>query len=305
MMDWSQLTRHPDKARLYRDEPVCIEFGSHLDGAVGGTIDRLRDLTLLILKPEALRRHASGRVLDFLASHGYVPLASRQVWFHATTSHLLWRYQWTKATPDRMRLHCRMGRDAPSLLILLRSSSTVAVPASVRLWGLKGSTDGSRRSPDALRTVVGMSNRMIAFVHCPDEPADVVRDLGILWPSSDRAALFDAINSSRTGLSACGSVCAGAEALERQVARHTVDSTEVVGRHRRCPGGCGRIAVAVDQGEIWSLSDVEAGFGAPVDDRQRWDLFTLAAELIRHDAPGRTAVIAPESYQEVRAAWAS
>lgn len=50
-------------------------------------------------------------------------------------------------------------------------------------------TPAQRRTGE-LRAIVGGPNRMLSGVHIPDEPADVVRELGILFDGDARRALL-------------------------------------------------------------------------------------------------------------------
>ena len=67
---------------------------------------------------------------------------------------------------------------ADSLLVVVEDPNrTVAVPQSVRLWGFNGSAFAAEPQPHHLRTHLGINDRFFGYVHLPDEPADVVREL--------------------------------------------------------------------------------------------------------------------------------
>ena len=63
----------------------------------------------------------------------------------------------------------------------------------MKLWRMKGAALAERRTPEHLRTALRMHNRMLGFVHTPDEPADAVRELAILL---DEGALSRLLSES-------------------------------------------------------------------------------------------------------------
>ena len=60
------------------------------------------------------------------------------------------------------------------------------VPASVELTGLKGPTDPDARAPGQLRHLLGRYSYLLNLVHTPDEPADVLRELGAAEAAVER-----------------------------------------------------------------------------------------------------------------------
>ena len=53
----------------------------------------------------------------------------------------------------------------------------------------RGRAYPERRQPDSIRVALGAGNRMLTYVHTADEPADVARELGLLFDASARERL--------------------------------------------------------------------------------------------------------------------
>jgi nucleoside diphosphate kinase len=303
-LPWALLTRQARKAELFAAESQPREawFDLRDESGMDEAVRLLRRVTSILLKPEAMKRGLFEKVLEFARGHGYHPLSVRPVLLSPNTAHAIWRYQWNMATVDRIRLHLFVAEQTPSLLVMLEGTAS-KLPASVGLWGLKGSSRAVQRDSAHLRTVIGMTNRMIGFVHCPDEPADVLRELGILFSREERVALFRELRE-RLGRDNLAEVLAAARPLRAACEPHSVDPVEV---RRRLVGTPRheRIEELFRAGRRVRLADLERAFGARADPQANWDFIVLAAELIEHDLPGGRPFLDAQAYGEVATAWAS
>jgi len=303
--DWETLTKSRRKRALYAREPYLTEVWDELHARWGGeTNATLGRLAVVMLKPEALLRGVLGTIADYLVAHGLTPIAWRTVGLDADQCTTIWRYQWNKATDDRAALHVFVARQTPWLLVALRDDAPLAgVPAAVRLWGLKGPTDERVRTPDQLRSAIGMRNRMVGFVHTPDEPADVVREQGILLDSGERAdwqAELDAhLDATRTG-----ELLAAGDALHAAVGRHSIDADDVIERLTRTgTPALRRLALAARVGARRPLAEVRAAFGELDDTQTTWDYVVLASELIEHDRALLRPILDPGDQRAVQDEW--
>jgi hypothetical protein len=78
-----------------------------------------------------------------------------------------------------------------SLLVLLRDDHAIRrVPASVRLQMLKGPSFPQRQAKHHLRRVLRSWSRLLKFIHTPDEPVDLLREIGILFDEVGRRTLM-------------------------------------------------------------------------------------------------------------------
>ena len=154
--------------------------------------DQLWRLATLIAKPECVYTRQLRVVLDYLAEHRFGVVASRPIRFDACSVREMWKYHWRAATQDRRSLAADLLSMGESMfLVVVDQTDPGRVPASVRLSALKGSTLAEQRLPGQLRTVLEAQGRMLNFVHTADDPADVVRELGLLFGEGEHEALFE------------------------------------------------------------------------------------------------------------------
>jgi hypothetical protein len=90
----------------------------------------------------------------------------------------LWYFQWNLATAYRRRIADLFTMTVPALLLVIRKDGTDR-PVSTLLTELKGPTDPGRRRPGELRYELGRFSFLLNLVHTADEPADVIRELGL------------------------------------------------------------------------------------------------------------------------------
>lgn len=286
LLPW--LTRDPAKQAFYRHDPyVRIALGE-LE-ALQPDMQIVANRAGILFKPDAVARRLVEPALALLAGHGFAPIAAKTVVLDGPRSQALWWYQWNRASVDRLRLAELFGCRSPSLLVMLEAPSA-ELPATVRLSALKGPADHDRRRPDQLRAVMGMRNRMLSLVHCPDEPADLVRDLAILLPPAERPAFWQTL----LGRGGAGSDPVWlAQALYTAYPAHALDPNEV--RRRR---GLEQVGASAPM----ALERFAAEFG-PVGPSDQWDFITLAAEVIEHHVSGVEPLLSSMNFEPLAAAW--
>lgn len=283
------LTRDVRKRALYAGDPFMRVALAEAQ-EVGLESDAVAARASILFKPDAVARRLVEPALAHVARRGFEPFWAEPVVLDAARSHALWWYQWNRATPDRLRLAELFGQQGPSLLVLLRSRPA-ALPATVRLSALKGPADRERRQPSHLREQLGMRNRMLSLIHCPDEPADLIRDLTILLPPDRRMVLWKRLfqDSARKD-----NLSMAIAALYAESVAHDLDPSEVC--HRR------HIDPAILQRKF-RLDDYAELFGPTSTDGDTWDFITTAAEVIDHILPNVDPLLSSMDYQACSAAW--
>ncbi|WP_431973615.1 nucleoside-diphosphate kinase [Micromonospora haikouensis] len=222
-VDWPALSRIPEKIEYYRHDIYLREALAELTERFGADLpDVLWRSTLLLVRPEGLRSGRLPAVLEFLDHHGFAVVAARTVAFDRLQAREMWRYQHTLASIDRLAVTDQILVGNPSLVLLLRARTSGALPASVELCTLKGPADPARRRPDTLRSLLDQPNLMFSLIHCADEPADLARELGIMFDSAARRELIAALD--RQGLDPAGQAALDAAAAAPPVA-YTLDDT--------------------------------------------------------------------------------
>lgn len=298
------LTVQRRKADLYASEFVADEAWQALLDTFGAALPEfVYGYTFLIIKPEAIARRLTDVALQFVLRQGYIPIAHTQVVIGRAAANAIWRFQWNAATPDRVRLTHRVNAKANSLFVLLRGPTDAAVPGSVKLWALKGSAHPERRAPHHLRTWMQMHNRMLGFVHCPDEPADLVRELGILFDYEQLRPFLEAC--AREHASDRHELRRSITALEDTSEQHSVHPAEVLQRLAQTGSIPAAMQQAIAQRTKMSLGELRAAFSAAAVDPDSWDALTVCAELICHDRDGVGPLLDARSMSDVFDTWSS
>lgn len=302
------LTVQEAKAQAYRSDFVSDQAWEGLCQVWGDQVcDFVYDYSFVLIKPEAIARRSSRTVLLFLMEMGLVPVAVAQARVDRNAAHLIWRFQWNAATVDRVRLTNMVNAQSASILILVRDAAPCSVPTSVKLWGMKGSAHADRRSKQHLRTLLHMHNRMLGFVHTPDEPADLVRDLSILLDGPTLHALMhECVTAvSRPTADLAASAYAQVQRIEAASLQNEVDPDRSLDRLELALGGqtdeLSAVKNALANRTKMPLNVILGAIDAK--NTQTWDVLTIACELIQHDRSGVNPLIDARAVSEVTSQW--
>ncbi|MFN3249408.1 hypothetical protein [Roseibium album] len=185
---WEYLTQDPSKVRYYGSETYFRE-GLHSTMQVLGAClyHTLHRHTAIVFKPDAVVARKILPALEFLKKHNFDPVFAYSFRYDRLSLREDWRYQLNQLSLERMRLNTLLAQMGDSLLVMLRDSEADRkVPASVRLQLMKGPSFPEQQTPKHLRFVLGSWSRLLKFVHTPDEPADLIREFGILFEDEER-----------------------------------------------------------------------------------------------------------------------
>lgn len=184
-----RLTTVGEKLEWYGFDPYfrdgCDDARAIMDG--GGKID-LWNTSFLVFRPDAIVTRSVGRAIDLLLEEGFSILRMQEFQYTHLSVRECWRYQHNVNTRDRIAAMDLLMTATPSLLCLLRTQcDDDDLPASARLKALKGPSAPEKRRPGQLRYEMGAPQAsMFTFVHAPDEPADLLRELAIFLDPSRR-----------------------------------------------------------------------------------------------------------------------
>ncbi|MEU4062668.1 hypothetical protein AB0F25_09575 [Streptomyces wedmorensis] len=281
-----RLSRVALKRELYAGDPYYRDAWDDLRAMRGvgpDTLDVLHRATPLVLRPDALAARGGTALLAAARAAGFVPVAWETFAFDRHTTRELWRYQLNIATRERIDVMDMVMPKGKSLYVLLRDERPSAVPASTRLSTLKGPSRPEDREPHHLRYLAGPAQAsVLTYVHVSDEPADLVRELGIFFDRPQRRELITALDGTADVtdevLAALRDVEAGADAadllFEPALARLSgrlggrADTAELATLLRRIGSGDSR-----DWQAVLALAD-HLGIELP-----HWDRVAIAAEL--------------------------
>ena len=263
------LTGLDAKRAAYAADTYFVEAYQDAVAVHGAGADEFaRAHTGLLLKPEALAARKGGTTLGWLRSEGFDVVSARAVRLDRHTIRALWRYHWNAVTRDHKEVVDRLCGSAPSCYLLVRA------PAEV-LSARKGPARVARRAPGQLRRVLGDLNTLLNHVHSPDEPADFLRELAVLFDGPARRAVLAASPND------VARVVAEAEA---SVPRAEADLASTARRLRaRAGAGVDGLYEAAARGDTRTWSEIAGALGEAAES---FDAAVLGTYLVRSEEPG-------------------
>jgi hypothetical protein len=304
---WCTLTAMAEKASWYAQESFFRESLADLQLVLGNELEyHLQRTAILTIRPDGIAGRRVEAVVRFIVEHGFRIVHVEHVRYTPITARELWRYQWNRATLDRLILLDLICRQGPGLILVLRDDiDQHGVPATVRLWSLKGSAVAEKRDGRKLRDVCMAPNRVLTLLHAADEPIDLVREMGVLLSTFRRlewAKIF-----------ACVKHDPHAEAIKAMaMARSLYASTTAVDFN--ADAALARMWAAVADSApdaqpidlraklLHELSQVSTGHyfrlrawliaaEDVLESFDPWDIITAASFAIEHNIPGATSMV--------------
>jgi nucleoside diphosphate kinase len=184
------LSRSEDKLALYAADTYFRESWEDLSEVAGAAAaDVAAELATITLKPDALAGRVLRPTFRWLASEGFSLVTAEMLVFDRHTIRATWVYTWNVATRDRKDVVDILLGMSPSLVLVLRGPAG-HIPPSTRLSERKGPAVPERRVPGQLRHGLGNYSTLLNFVHTADEPADLIRELGVYFPAEVRRRIY-------------------------------------------------------------------------------------------------------------------
>jgi nucleoside diphosphate kinase len=192
-MQIDALTADPAKQAAFTADTYFQESAGLLAACTDDPVGFSRQHALLLLKPDAVAARALLPAIDWLADNGFRIVADAPVRLTRHMARALWYFSWDVATPYRRWLADLMLPTTDSLMLLVRADPArhgATGPASVLLTAAKGPTNPDARSPGQLRYLLGRYCYLLNLAHTADEPADVLRELGVCFDDATLAELY-------------------------------------------------------------------------------------------------------------------
>ena len=170
-VNWRALTHCGSKIKHYEQETFNEISWQCLKSVKGNNTEKfLNQYTYIYIKEEVFRKRLFERIIHYLSVNEFSIVSDIKLPLGRMESHCLWRYQWNAASADRIRLTELIYANSTGHLLILRDNLWSGfIPASTRLYTLKGSSKfPEMRTERHIRTLVGMRNRVMTFIHCPD-----------------------------------------------------------------------------------------------------------------------------------------
>lgn len=195
---WKQLTIFGQKKTYFTKETYFRESWHDGYGCHGLELTNiLRRIALVTIKPEALIARKAIKTVELLEKNGFDPIHAERIRYDRLTIREVWRYQFNEATIDRMELVDNLYGLGDGLMIFFVDRAPLPMPASARLHKLKGASEARLRSAESLRSQLEIPNGVIRFLHVPDEPADIVRELGIFFTRRQRSLIYQQLGKNQ------------------------------------------------------------------------------------------------------------
>ena len=258
-----RLTTVDEKLELYGFDPYfrdgCDDVRFMMDS--GHKVDLWRH-TFVVFRPDAVVTRSVSRGIDVLLNNGFSVLHIYEFQYTHLSVRECWRYQNNINTRDRLAAMDLLMSSTPSLLCLLRTDcDNDDLPATARLKILKGPSKPEHRRPGQLRYEMGgAQSPMLTFVHAPDEPADLLRELGIFLDPTRRLHAYGFLAGEPERLTKEEVKSIVADIYARTPA-HDLDATSVLAvlqQRARTPTS---LLVDIDRGVPRALSETLAQLG--------------------------------------------
>jgi nucleoside diphosphate kinase len=178
----SWLSCDPRKCTIYQDDLYFWDGWAAFETACPGELNEalLRHLTFVLIKPEAIVGRRIDPILDFLRARGFRVAGAWPVHLSRHAVRALWGYQ-INSVPIAWVHSLELGITSGELFLvgLTHPLEHGEASTAAELLRLSKGTS-SRPGGDTLRDRLICPARLLSFVHAPDEPADVIRELAIV-----------------------------------------------------------------------------------------------------------------------------
>lgn len=186
------LTHDEGKIAHYRDDPYFWEGrASYLASGPVGEV--LKHLTFLLVKPETIVGRRVAPILEFLRSGGYRIIGTWPVRMGRHEARGLWRYSLNTVPIAHIRALEMLVTAGELFLVGLDHQLTCGAASAAELLSRGKGSSAHLDADGTLRERLGCPALMLNFVHAPDEPADVLRELAVLCDAPRQEQIIAAL----------------------------------------------------------------------------------------------------------------
>ncbi|MEV6690289.1 hypothetical protein AB0M35_02260 [Micromonospora sp. NPDC051196] len=197
------LSRIERKRELFAIDPYYRDAVADVVDVWGSLEAAVTDLyrcVPVVFRADAVVAGRLPQLVEILRGYGLTPVDAEIFRFDRRTTREVWRYQLNIATRDRLDVMDMIMPAADSLYVLFRHhAASSPVPSTVELNGIRGPSRPESRRANELRSLAGPAQEsVLTYVHMADEPADVLRELSVLF---DRGTRLRMLSGLRAGTS--------------------------------------------------------------------------------------------------------
>jgi nucleoside diphosphate kinase len=176
----------------YCDDPYYWEgWTSYLAAGPEGEV--LRHLTFLLVKPETIAGRRVASILEFLRSGGYRIIGTWPVRMGRNEARGLWRYTLNMLPIAHIRALEMLVTAGELFLVGLHHPLALGEASAADLLSRSKGSSAHPEARGTLRERLGRPALMLNFVHAPDEPADVLRELAVLCEAPEQELIIAAL----------------------------------------------------------------------------------------------------------------
>ncbi len=288
--EWERLTVVPGKRDAFLEDLYFRESWAELAGHFGGRLmPLLGSVAIMNVKPDAVVGRRMKPILEFVTRHGLLPIgcAAFQLTRHSMRD--LWRYDWNVYPVDRLAFSTLWYTEVDILMFVLQDLRPQgSLPASVRLAKLKGTSVPEKRTAGDMRTVLRPPNRFLNFVHVADEPADIVRELGIFFDRPERQALLRDVEK-HLGVDRTADVLAAIDRIEARYPAHDLDFEASLQRLEKASAvsteSAARLRALRAEGGRTGWDELCAMIDRSAPGAGRWDFISVVSTVLWYERP--------------------
>jgi len=150
----------------------------------------MKKVGLVIFKPDAFVSRNVDEILNYICKLGFYPISYMSFRYSRHMIRDFWRYQFNTFTRQCVDILDDIYTFSDSLCVLFYTNKDFEYPTSEILSELKGPSDPLERKSYHIRSKSNVSSRILNSIHTSDEPADVIRDIGVCFNDDERSRLL-------------------------------------------------------------------------------------------------------------------
>lgn len=289
--NWRNLTHEWTHFSIYASEPYLRESIADADIILGHYLPTFtKNFASLLIKPDAIVGRRATVICDHLRNNKFRIIYTKPFRFDRLMIRELWRYSMNISTNEKFELVDKIHAASQSIYLLLEDQEQPmnGSSAAVRLQKLKGSAFNSQRAGTSIRSVAKSPNEILVLVHTPDEPLEMLRELGLLFDRKNRNELFREArkNLEQRGAENDLAITTTIEHIESTTTAHELDTAVSTQRVLERIGENGK---HLSMQALWSrLKDLSTD---PNDSRAQWDSILIGTAVIDLSITGMRKLI--------------
>lgn len=182
------FTNSHNKAFYYSVEPYFRDSYNDFIKVLGKhKLPNINKYSFIIVRPDGIVNRIIDNLFKQLRNNDFEPMLLKEIRFNRFSLREMWRYNFNKSPIKRFALLDYFLPISDSMFVLVKDISTSnKESAASRLSKLKGSVNKSKRKDSDLRSLIHADSGLFSFIHTPDDTADFIREIGVLFTLQDR-----------------------------------------------------------------------------------------------------------------------